>query len=234
MREFIIFLSLILFRVFFLRSTAETTDKRTPQVEPDPEEAAPPLPTHQPPVTPVEHITSRMYPRIRATEQSLQRLSLAQQPVSTRQAAQGSPMQGHPLSRILRRRSGLKQGVLWMTVLPPPKPSLIAMPTSLLLALSMWLLLVGILVFFTKAHLIFLLIGVELMLSAVHLNLMVFNQHHIYRGLTGQVGVLLSLVVMACELAIALALVVRVYQHYRTIDIHKIRKVALYEDPEYV
>lgn len=108
------------------------------------------------------------------------------------------------------------------------------MPTHLLLALSMWLLLAGMFVFFTKAHLLFILIGTELMLSAVHLNFIVFNQYHLHRGLEGQVFVLLSLVVMACELAIVLALVIKVYQHYRTIDMDKIKRAARYEYPQYV
>ncbi|MEO1301362.1 MAG: hypothetical protein AAFU83_03970 [Bacteroidota bacterium] len=125
MRDLIILISLVLLRVFFLRNTAKTTDKGNPQVEPDPKEVTQPFPTYvdsQPPVTQADATAPSRHPAPVTTEHPQQRVSLAHQPGNTRRVAQDAalpPMRGHTLSRILKRHSGLKQGVLWMTVLAP-------------------------------------------------------------------------------------------------------------------
>ncbi|MEN0016227.1 MAG: hypothetical protein AAF706_01230 [Bacteroidota bacterium] len=125
MRDLIILISLVLLRVFFLRNTAKTTDTGNPQVEPDLEEVTQPLPTHvnsPSPVTQADATAPSRHPAPVTTEHPQQRVPLAHQPGNTRQVTQDAalpPMRGHTLSRILKRHSGLKQGVLWMTVLAP-------------------------------------------------------------------------------------------------------------------
>ncbi|MEO1219440.1 MAG: hypothetical protein AAFV97_03010 [Bacteroidota bacterium] len=124
MRDLIILISLVLLRVFFLRNTAKTTDTGNPQVEPDLEDVTQPLPTYvdsPPPVTQTDAVAPSRRPAPVTTEHPQQRVPLAHQPGNTRRATPDAalPMRGHTLSRILKRRSGLKQGVLWMTVLAP-------------------------------------------------------------------------------------------------------------------
>lgn len=97
------------------------------------------------------------------------------------------------------------------------------MPTPLLLALSVFLFSVGLAVVLTKQQVIFMLIGIELMLNAANLNLMVFNNSY-PRQLEGQVLVLLSVVTVVCETVVALAIMLQVYQHYQTIALDKLKR----------
>ena len=125
MRDLIILISLILLRVLFLRNTAKKTGKGNPQVEPDLEEVTQSLPTYadsQPPVTQADAIAPSRHLVPVTTEYAQQRVSLAHQPGNIRQVAQDAAlplMRSHPLSRISKRHSSLKQGVLWMTILAP-------------------------------------------------------------------------------------------------------------------
>ena len=100
------------------------------------------------------------------------------------------------------------------------------MPTPLLLALSVFLFSVGLAVVLTKQQVIFMLIGIELMLNAANLNLMVFNNSY-PRQLEGQVLVLLSVVMVVCETVVALAIMLQVYQHYQTIALDKLKRPSI-------
>lgn len=97
------------------------------------------------------------------------------------------------------------------------------MPTTLLLTLSVFLFGIGLAVVLTKQHAIFVLIGIELMLYAANLNLVVCNHYYPAR-LQGQILVLLSVVIVVCETAVALAIILQVYQHYRTITLEKLKR----------
>ena len=97
------------------------------------------------------------------------------------------------------------------------------MPTTLLLTLSVFLFGVGLIVVLTKQYAIFILIGIELMLNAANLNLVVCN-HYYPAQLQGQVLVLLSVVMVVCKAAVALAIILQVYQHYRTIRVDKLKR----------
>lgn len=100
------------------------------------------------------------------------------------------------------------------------------MPIPLLLALSVFLFSVGLAVVLTKQQVIFMLIGIELMLNAANLNLMVFNNYY-PRQLEGQGLVLLSVVMVVCETVLALAIMLQVYQHYQTIDLDKLKRPSI-------
>jgi NADH:ubiquinone oxidoreductase subunit K len=75
----------------------------------------------------------------------------------------------------------------------------------------------GLAVAVTKRNVIGILIGLELMLNAVNLNLVAFSRHD-PALLQGQLFALFVIVVAAAEVTIALAIVLRVYHHYGTID----------------
>lgn len=75
----------------------------------------------------------------------------------------------------------------------------------------------GLAVAVTKRNVIGILIGLELMLNAANLNLIAFSRHDPML-LRGQLFALFVIVVAAAEVTVALAIVLRVYHHYGTID----------------
>lgn len=75
----------------------------------------------------------------------------------------------------------------------------------------------GLAVAATKRNVIGILIGLELMLNAANLNLVAFSRHDPML-LRGQLFALFVIVVAAAEVTVALAIVLRVYHHYGTID----------------
>lgn len=82
------------------------------------------------------------------------------------------------------------------------------------LFLSAFLFTVGLMTVIIKRNAIMVLIGIELMLNAANLNLIVFNQNT--PGMTGQFFTLFVIVVAVCEAAVGLAIVLRVYKYYQT------------------
>lgn len=79
---------------------------------------------------------------------------------------------------------------------------------------------IGLSVAITKRNAIAVLIGIELMLNAVNLNLVAFNQND--TTLSGQLFALFVMVVAAAESVVALAILLNIYRYYQTIDIDKI------------
>jgi NADH:ubiquinone oxidoreductase subunit K len=76
---------------------------------------------------------------------------------------------------------------------------------------------IGLAVAITKRNIIGILIGLELMLNAVNLNLVAFSRHDPML-LRGQLFALFVIVVAAAEVTVALAIVLRVSHHYGSID----------------
>lgn len=83
---------------------------------------------------------------------------------------------------------------------------------------------IGLAIAVTKRHFIGMLLGIELMLNAVNLNLVAFNRHDPER-LDGQLFALFVIVVAAAEVTIALAIILRVYGHFKTVDPDKVNKM---------
>jgi NAD(P)H-quinone oxidoreductase subunit 4L len=76
---------------------------------------------------------------------------------------------------------------------------------------------IGLAVAITKRNSIAVLIGIELMLNSVNLNLVAFNQNN--TALSGQLFALFVMVVAAAESAVALAILLKVYRYYQTINL---------------
>jgi NADH:ubiquinone oxidoreductase subunit K len=76
---------------------------------------------------------------------------------------------------------------------------------------------IGLMVTITKRHFIGILLGIELMLNAVNINLVAFSRHDPER-LSGQLFALFVIVVAAAEVTIALAIILRVYGRFKSID----------------
>ena len=77
-------------------------------------------------------------------------------------------------------------------------------------------------VIITRRNAIVVLMGIELILNAANLNLVAFNRHY-PENVQGQVFALFVIVVAAAEAAVALAIVLKVFQQFRTIDLDEIK-----------
>lgn len=91
------------------------------------------------------------------------------------------------------------------------------------LILSVILFTAGLVTVITKRNAIMVLIGIELMLNAANLNLIVFNQNS--PGLSGRFFALFVIVVAVCEAAVGLAIVLRVYKYYQTSEPDQINEL---------
>ncbi|MZP43508.1 NADH-quinone oxidoreductase subunit NuoK [Heliobacterium gestii] len=72
---------------------------------------------------------------------------------------------------------------------------------------------------FVKRNAIALLMGIELMLNAVNINLIAFNKFIAPANFTGQVFSIFVIVVAAAEVAVGLALVISIYRDRATTSV---------------
>ncbi len=91
------------------------------------------------------------------------------------------------------------------------------METQIYLTLAMIMFVVGLYVILSKRNAIMTLIGIELMLNAASLNFLAFSRYH--QNLEGQVFTLFVMVVAAAEVAIALAIILKLYKHFKESDL---------------
>ena len=75
----------------------------------------------------------------------------------------------------------------------------------------------GMYVVATRRNAVAILMGVELILNAASLNFAAFS-HFVHGHITGQIVSIFIIVLAAAEAAIALAIVLAIFRHYRTID----------------
>jgi NADH:ubiquinone oxidoreductase subunit K len=85
---------------------------------------------------------------------------------------------------------------------------------DLLFYLSAFLFCSGLLIVFTKKNAIMILLGIELMLNAANLNLVLFNSQK--TGLDGQLFALFIIIVAVCEAAVGIAIILKTYHYYHT------------------
>lgn len=83
------------------------------------------------------------------------------------------------------------------------------------LILSSILFSAGLMILIVKRNAVMMLVGIELMLNASNLNLIVFNRNN-PGMLSGQFFSLFVIVVAICETAVGLAIILRVYKYYHT------------------
>jgi NADH-quinone oxidoreductase subunit K len=77
----------------------------------------------------------------------------------------------------------------------------------------------GLITVVTRRNAVGILMGVELILNAANVNFIAFN-HYVDGGkLTGQVFSIFVIVLAAAEAAVGLAIVLAIYQTFRTIDV---------------
>ena len=79
----------------------------------------------------------------------------------------------------------------------------------------------GIVIIITKKNAIMVLMGIELILNAGNINLVAFSQYDPLR-IQGQFFTLFVIVVAAAEASVGLAIVLRVYDYFKTAEMNKI------------
>jgi len=96
-------------------------------------------------------------------------------------------------------------------------------PSTHFLIIAAFLFAIGIIILVIKRNAIAALMGIELMLNAVNINLVVFS--NLNRQMDGQMFVIFVIVVAVAEAAVGLALLLQVYKSYKTSDLDKITKL---------
>ncbi len=96
-------------------------------------------------------------------------------------------------------------------------------PLSWYLTLSVAIFSIGLFGVLVRRNAVAILLGIELMLNAVNVNLAAFWRYGDINQLAGQVFVIIVFAVSAAEVAVGLALVISVYRKQNTViaeDIH--------------
>ena len=97
-------------------------------------------------------------------------------------------------------------------------------PLSHFLIISAVLFCIGLYAVLTKKNAIQILIGIEFMINAAVLNFVAFGKFDKLNG-GGQLFALFAIVLAAAGVAVALAIILNVYKHFKTIDPSKIDKL---------
>ncbi len=90
------------------------------------------------------------------------------------------------------------------------------------LILSAFLFSIGLAIVITRKNAIFVLIGIELMLNASNLNFVSVSQNS---NMEGQFFALFVIIVAAAEAAVGLAIVLKVYHYFKTVELDKVNEL---------
>jgi NADH:ubiquinone oxidoreductase subunit K len=82
---------------------------------------------------------------------------------------------------------------------------------------------IGVIIIITKRNAVVVLMGIELILNAANINLVAFSRYD--QDLQGQMFALFIIAIAACEAAIALAIIVKVYKYFKTVNLDEINKL---------
>lgn len=93
-------------------------------------------------------------------------------------------------------------------------------PLENLLVLSAVIFCCGVYTIITRKNAVSILMGVELVLNAANINFIAFAQFT-RGGIHGQVFVLFVILLAAAEAAVALAIIIGIYQNFGKVDVDK-------------
>ena len=82
---------------------------------------------------------------------------------------------------------------------------------------------IGLAVVVTKRNVIVVLMGIELMLNAVNLNLVAFSKNG--PNFQGQMFAMFVIVVAVCASVVALAIILKSYEYFKTVNLNEISEV---------
>lgn len=91
-------------------------------------------------------------------------------------------------------------------------------PSTHLLAVGAVMFVLGLFALLTRRNAVAAFMGIELMLNAANLNFVAFNQAR-PEALDGQVAAVFVIMLAAAEFAVALALVLSLYQTFRSVHL---------------
>jgi NADH:ubiquinone oxidoreductase subunit K len=94
-----------------------------------------------------------------------------------------------------------------------------SIPLTHLLLLSSALFFIGIFGFLSRRNLVTILMSVELILNSVNINFIAFNKYLWPGKLDGVYFTLFVIAIAAAEAAVAIAIIINLYRHYRSIDV---------------
>ena len=90
-------------------------------------------------------------------------------------------------------------------------------PLQHFLILSAGLLCLGLYVVLTRKNAVAILMGIELILNGASIAFVSFSRY-VSGAVTGQVFVIFIIIIAVCEAAVALAIILNIYQNFRTVD----------------
>ena len=95
------------------------------------------------------------------------------------------------------------------------------------LGCALVLIVIGLYCLVVKKNMIRLLMGLEIILNAVNINLLVFSTYGPPDLIqpVGHVFVIVAIGIGGCILAVGLALVLNAYRHFRTLNVRKLRRI---------
>ena len=99
------------------------------------------------------------------------------------------------------------------------------MTLPLFLIISAALFSVGLMAVLSRRDAIFILIGIEMMLTAANLNFIAFWRFSPRPEPTGVMFAIFSIAIAAAEAAVGLAFVIAVYRHYKTTQVSQLDKL---------
>lgn len=100
-----------------------------------------------------------------------------------------------------------------------------SVPLEAYLILALILFCIGAYGAMTKRNTIIVLISIELMLTAVTLNLVTFSKLGVAPGIDGQIFALFIIAIAAAESAIGLAILFALYRNRKTVNIDEFNKL---------
>lgn len=92
-------------------------------------------------------------------------------------------------------------------------------PLEHMLILSAIIFCAGIYTILTRKNAVSILMGVELVLNAANINFVAFSQYTRIGGIHGNVFVIFVLLLAAAEAAVALAIIIGIYQNFGRVDV---------------
>ncbi|MCK4908631.1 MAG: NADH-quinone oxidoreductase subunit NuoK [Planctomycetes bacterium] len=93
-------------------------------------------------------------------------------------------------------------------------------PLQHFLIIAAMLFCLGIYVILTRKNAVAILMGVELILNATNINLVALSRY-VANDISGQVFAVFVIILAAAEAAVALAIIINIYQNFKTVDVDK-------------
>ena len=92
-------------------------------------------------------------------------------------------------------------------------------PLENLLAVSALIFAAGLYTIMTRRNAVSILMGIELVLNAANINFVAFSQYLPGRGIDGSVFAIFVILLAAAEAAVALAIIIGIYQNFGRVDV---------------